>query len=261
MSNKYEYETLDDVHKAFVCWESEGKAYDFGIALWKTAAHVVRCEVGAWKYDGYGKDRLAGEVFLTLRKTGSLTECLTDDLRRLVIRYHARGLSTTPAIQAILGDDSMRDITPFWLLKYSNVCGGENIKNFLVSRLSYLKPSHPRWPEKKFGEFWRTERAEYVDLIKDIPLTQPQEQLSRLSEHYADLEMQYQNAECAADKERFHKCMMRTIAGINHLTRDLRLPSQQQPVSVGAEPTQPALQPPKQDIIDIPAEKTTVANS
>ena len=155
----------------------------------------------------------------------------------------------------------MRDITPFWLLKYRYACGVENIKNFLVSRLSYLKPSHPRWPEKKFGAFWRAERAAYVDVIKDIPLTQPQEQLSRLSEHYTDLEMQYQNAERATDKERFHKCMVRTIAAIHQLTRDPCLTSQQQPVSVGAEPTQPALQSPQQDIIDIPAEKTTVANS
>ena len=257
MAKTVEFKTLDDVHKAFVCWESQGNAEEFARTLLQTAAHVV----GESKGKIYDKDRLAREVFLTLLEYGSLAACLTDDFRRLVIRYHARGLSTTSAIQAILGDDSMRDITPFWLLKYRYACGKENIKNFLVSRLSYLKPSHPRWPEKKFGAFWRAERAAYVDVIKDIPLTQPQEQLSRLSEHYTDLEMQYQNAERATDKERFHKCMVRTIAAIHQLTRGPCLTSQEQPVSVGAEPTQPALQSPQQDIIDIPAEKTTVANS
>lgn len=256
MSDKYKYKTLDDAHKAFVCWESDGKAYDFGIALWKTAEHVVSESKG----EIYSKERLVKEVFMTLRQAGSLTKCFTDDFRRLVIRYHARGLSTTATIQTILRDDSMQDITPFWVLKHNGVCGEMNIKDFLVSRLSYLKPSHPRWPEKKFGEFWHAERAEYVNLIKDIPLTQPQEQLNRLSEHYADLETQYQNAERATDKERFHKCMIRTIAAIHQLAQDPYLPLQQ-PVSVGTDATQPALQSPEQDIIDISAEKTGVANA
>ena len=37
-------------------------------------------------------------------------------------------------------------------------------------RVSYLKPSDPRWPDKKYGEYWAHERQAYLNTINDIPL-------------------------------------------------------------------------------------------
>ena len=43
MLDTFVYETLDEVHEAFVCWESDVDAEAFGIALWLTAEkHVVK---------------------------------------------------------------------------------------------------------------------------------------------------------------------------------------------------------------------------
>ena len=89
-----------------------------------------------------------------------------------------------------------------------------------------------------------------MDQIKDIPLTQPVEQLNKLSEHYADLETQYENANKATDKERFHKCMLRTIAAIHLISRDPSIKSQSHALT--QENRTSALQQPKpEDIIDI----------
>ena len=254
MSDIVEYESLDAVHQEFVFWESEGKAYAFGYALWQTADHLIRSEVGEQTYDAYSKHTLADQVMSVLLKSGSLSLCLTDNLRRLVIRYHARGETTTKTIEAILSDSDMQEVTPFWLFTAANVCGYNNIKNFLVSRLSYLKPSHPRFPQK-YAEYWRTERTAYVDAIQEIPLTQNQEQLQRLSDHYSELEALYQNASLPADKERYHKCMIRTMAAIHTITRapgrdTTPLPKTAPQVALPkAEPE--ALPPPQDDLSDI----------
>ena len=246
MEKKFEFETLDKAHEAYINWESEGKATLFAWALWKTAIKGIPAES-----EGFlSNEELRDKVFVKLQGAGSLSKCLTEDLRRLVIRYHARGVSTTQTIKLILSDESIKNINPFSLLSNDVVCGYENIKSFLVSRLSYLKPSHPRWPEKKFGDFWRSERAGYVDRIKDIPLTQPVEQLQKLSEHYTDLQAQYNSAKNTTDQERFHKCMIRTLAAIHQISRDPSIKSQQHALT--QEQQTPALQQPQQeDIIDI----------
>ena len=246
MGNIFEYETLDDVHEAYINWESEGKAIKFAWALWETAEKCVCAEPERYQF----YEKLKDKIFAKLNGAGSLSKCLTEDFRRLVIRYHARGVSTTKTIELILSDESIREVTPFGFLTADGICGYENIKSFLVSRLSYLKPSHPRWPEKKFGDFWRSERASYVDQIKDIPLTQPLEQLEKLSEHYTNLEELFKNAKRTTDQERFHKCMMRTLAAIHQISRDPSIKSQQHALT--QEHQTPALQQLQQeDIIEI----------
>ena len=249
MENQVEFETLDQVHEAYVNWESENNAYYFGGMLWQTAEKCVRAE-SKTEFGILDTNKLENAIYKKLHYNGSLTRCLTDDFRKVVIRYHARGVSTTKTIELILSDESMENVTPFWVLKHSGICGYENIKGFLVSRVSYLKPSHPRWPEKKYGDFWRSERAAYVDRIKDIPLTHPFEQLEKLSEHYTQLEKEYENAKKATDKERFHKCMMRTLAAIYMITRDPSVKSQQQMLTQ-ANQTAALPQPKQEDVIDI----------
>lgn len=246
MANKEKkYQTLAEVHEAFSQWELNGQAYNFAFNLWKTAEYLVYKTSTAHLTDEY----LVGS---TLYHSGSLTKCLTDDFRRLIVRYHARGVSTTTAIESILLDDTYANITPFYLLRHDNVCGYENIKDFLVGRLSYLKPSHPRWPEKKYGDLWREERSAFVDTIGDIPLTQPVEQLQELSEHYIELKGLYRRARSAADKERYHKCMMRSLAGIHQLTQVPVYKSLSKPQTHEKEPG--ALpKSDQEDIIDIPS--------
>ena len=259
MSEAVEYQTLDEVHKAFVSWVSDGKACDFALSLWQTAE---KCWRAASKQvideDDYKKR--SEETFSTLFHGGSFRRCLTDSFRKLVIRYHARGLSTTTAIQSVLEDDSMRDITPFWLFKHTDVCGYENIKNFLVQRTSYLKPSHPRFPNK-FRDYWQSEREAYVDCIKDIPLSQPIEQLLRLSEHYTELETAYKSAGSAVDKERYHKCMVRTMGAIHLITRDPSIKSPRQTNKTISESSRQALPTPRENVIDVPAGETEVVNT
>lgn len=253
-----EYETLKEVHEAFLMWETEGKAWDYAFTLWKTAKTLVK-EIEEDKVGMELDDEdLASDVFRKLSQTGSLTKCITDDLRRLVIRYHACGVSTTDTVVGIISDQSYSNITPFYFLKYDDVCGSQNVKKFLVSRLSYLKPSHPRWPQKKFGELWRSERENYIDTIKEIPLTHPQERLQKLSNHYADLEVLYKTAENATDKERYHKCMMRTLAGIEVMTREpIHKP---QPRSLTKEQSTIALSKPNDDnVIDVTPETEGVS--
>lgn len=215
MASKTSYETLEDVRQAFLLWESEGKSYAYGCALWQKAEALVRASENSVS----GEDEFATAVYWLLFNEGILKDCLTDGLRRLIIRYHARAISTTLAVEAILKDPAMKDVTPFYVFKYSGVCGYKNIRDFLVERLGYLKRGHPRWPAK-FEALWHEERAAYVDRIKAIPLTQPIEQLNKLEEHYEALETEFAKAERAIDKERYHKCMIRTMGAIHTLTRD-----------------------------------------
>ena len=241
MSNDQVYDTLSEVHEVFVSWEAEGKTRDFACALWETAEVYVKHEYG----EQLTTEQRANQVFNMLLSAKSLTRCLTENLRRLIVRYHAHNISTTTAVEAILLDEEMEHITPFYLLKYKNVCGFVNIKNFLVRRLGYLKPWHPRWA-KKYNGVWREERANFVDQIMDIPLSQPKEQLQELSNHYQELREQYNQAEKAIDKERYHKSMVRTMGAIHTITRD---PSIQQDIAALPAAEKPkALAKPEQEI-------------
>lgn len=215
MSKIKVYETLDAVIDAYPNWEVEQDAYTFGLHLWNTAETVIKS-----KKEIYDRDRLAGEVYLFLYETRVLTLCLTDSLRERVVRLGARGFSTTEIVKEILRNDVWESITPFYLFKYSNVCGYDNIKQFLVNRLGYLKRSHARFPVKKFGEVWQEERASYLSSLVDIPLASPQEQLQKLTDHYQKLEVLFDEVVDPKDKERYHKCMMRTMAAITVVGRE-----------------------------------------
>lgn len=220
MADKTVYKDLDEVIEVYRGWESEGTAYKFANSLWQTAEHRLEAVMGMEAYEILTQAEGADKVFALLKGNKVMTHCLTDTVRQQVIRYHARGYSTTEGVYAFLSDEQMKTVSPFWLFKYADVCGAKNVCDFLVSRTSYLKPTHPRWPQKKFGGFWQTERAAYVETLKDIVLTHPTEQVKELTEHYADLKRLYQDAKSYVDKVRIHECMMRTMAALHVLTRD-----------------------------------------
>ena len=96
-----------------------------------------------------------------------------------------------------------------------------------------------------------------MDKIKDIPLTHPLEQLTKLSEHYQELEMLFHTADNAKDKEILHKCMMRTLASIHLITRDPSVKIMPDAVTEGNR-TQALQQPKQNDIIDISTQPNVV---
>ena len=118
MDEQKMYDTLKEVHNDFIDWESEGKAYNFAWNLWKTADFIIAYE--AEKEDRYfkSKEDVANTVFLKLKQAGSLRRCLTDNFRKGIIRYHARGISTTQAIEQILANPDAQYLTPFGFFKH-----------------------------------------------------------------------------------------------------------------------------------------------
>lgn len=206
-------QTINKVHGKNQNWEIKGNAYEYAYQLWIAAHECIE--------DTENKDQetLAKQTHDILHQTGSLAKCLTDKFRRLVISHHARGLTTSQTIDWILPDEMLKDVTPFHLFKYANVCGYKNVKNFLLMRISYLKPTDPRWPQKKYGEHWKKERQHYKEALNDMPFTDIREQIATLSEHYANLNTYTDTYIETRDIERLHRCKLQTIAAINLLTR------------------------------------------
>lgn len=252
MSEIKVYETLESVIEAHPNWEQEQNAYRFGVDLWQTAEKAVKSDEPSLR-----DDKLADAVFRYLNNNGVLAGCLTDMFREQVVRLYARGLSTTEIVKEILGNDVWKDITPFYLFKYRDVCGYDNIKRFLVDRLGYLKRSHARFPVKKYGAIWKEERASYLEGLDEIPMANPREQLHELSDHYQKLRVLFDEALDPKDKERYHKCMMRALAAIHLVSRD---PSIAQSSTALIQEKRPrALPEPNTDnIIDINTDETEV---
>ena len=241
MASEIRYDSLYEVIESFMDWDATGQAEKFGLAL----SDIARKYVIAASGDTLSEVALQREMCEVLHHSGGFRACFAESLRRLVVRYHARNISTTTAVKMILLDDLMCAVTPFYTLKCSNLCGFDNIKSYLVSRVGYLKCGHPRWPHK-YDELWREERQDYVDEIKNIPLSQPAEQLQKLTEHYHMLEEQFVHAQKATDKERYHKCMIRTMAGIHAITNVPNITAKHLALS-------------QEDVIDVPAETTVAA--
>lgn len=204
---------MDKIHQQNQNWENNGKAADYAHELWHAAHNCIQDK------ENKDKQELAKATYDILRCSGSLAKCITDNFRRLIIAYHARGIPTAQTIELILNDETLRDITPFHLFKHENVCGYHNTKDFLTMRLSYLKPTDPRWPHKKYGQHWQKERHHYLQSIMDLPYTTIQEQIAALTEHYATLHTQAEQVYDFKDIEKIHKCKLQTIAAINILTQ------------------------------------------
>lgn len=221
---------LFELREKYPDWEENEKAWDYGREIWSVADKYVEAtyrddiiskDKKVKEGDGIiSRDEKADKVFDELQRIGLLKFFLTDNFRKRVIRYHVRNKSTTAAVVSILNREDMKKITPFYLFKYENVCGYENIKKFLVARLSYLKPSNERWPRKKYGAYWEEARQEYVDSIGDTPLSHGNEQFQELSELYQHLKDAFESTDNVSEKERLSVCMMRVMAGIHQMTKD-----------------------------------------
>ena len=103
---------------------------------------------------------------------------ISDAHRELVVRSHARGLSTSDAVRELIrGDGTMNR------LAQEDAVGVVDLRNILVHRLSYLKPGTARWPEAKYSSVWREAREEYRQQVSDIPFTSQVEQAALLAKN------------------------------------------------------------------------------
>ncbi|MDE0681573.1 MAG: hypothetical protein OXI63_01540, partial [Candidatus Poribacteria bacterium] len=102
--------------------------------------------------------------------TEVIARFISDEHREAIVRYHARGLSTTEAIATLIVEDSIMN-----RLAQPDALGEQKLKDLLIPRLAYLKPGTTRWPEKKYGAVWREERQQYTEEISSTPFSTPAE--------------------------------------------------------------------------------------
>ena len=132
---------------------------------------------------------------------------ISDTHRELIVRYHARGLSTSEAILELIKED-----TTMGRLVQPDAVGLKGVRAVLLRRLSYLKPGTARWPEKKYGPIWREERQQHQAEIRNLPLTSPSEQAALLAKHAARLdEVLEHNEHTATDWQVLTSSLVRTL--------------------------------------------------
>ena len=103
---------------------------------------------------------------------------ISDEHSEVIVRYHARGLSTTEAVETLINQNSVMN-----RLAQPDAIGEKKLKELLIPRLAYLKPGTARWPEKKYGTVWREERELYIQEISNTPFSTPAERIALLANH------------------------------------------------------------------------------
>ena len=133
--------------------------------------------------DGVNMDVIKG-IKIEIRKELSevIAGFITDEHRNAIVRYHARGLSTTEAVETLIAENSIMK-----RLAQGDAIGERKLKELLVPRLAYLKPGTARWSEKKYGALWSEERQQYIQEINNTPLSTPAERIALLAKHAARL--------------------------------------------------------------------------
>lgn len=108
----------------------------------------------------------------------TIAHFISDTHREAIVRYHARGFSTTEAVATLILEDSTMK-----RLSQRDAIGKKQLKELLIPRLAYLKPGTTRWPEKKYGAVWREERQLYTEEINNTPFSTPAERIALLANH------------------------------------------------------------------------------
>ena len=180
---------------------------------------------------------------------------LTDSLREVAVRGHARGMSTTAVINDLIFEDE--DLSPFSAWKHDNVCGAQYIRTYLHPQLVYLKASNPRFP-KKYRAAWADERERFQQALTGIPMSTAVEQVQALSDHYAKLVAARDAAEDVKDLVALSNALVKTVAGLYALTRDpvyqnqLEVLKQKEAEVVGASEKQVLAPSESPGILDMP---------
>ena len=123
---------------------------------------------------------LADEIKKIIRQelAAYVSTFISDAHRELVVRAHARGLSTADAVRELILEDRTMN-----RLAREDAVGVADVRTILIHRLSYLKPGSARWPEAKYGAVWREAREEYRRQVRDIPFTSQVEQVALLAKN------------------------------------------------------------------------------
>ena len=99
-------ETLSEVHTKHKNWETNQKAYTYAHVLWNTTLQYIENK------DDSDQKEVTQQTFELLHVTGTLALCLTENFRKIIISYHARGYTTTDTIDKILIDEDLTPTTP-----------------------------------------------------------------------------------------------------------------------------------------------------
>ena len=138
------------------------------------------------RMDSYDTDEIKAHIREKLM--WCILKFISDEHREFVVRCHARGLSTSDAVSALIVEDKTIN-----RLVQEDAMGFDAVKKILTHRLAYLKPGLARWPEQKYGSVWREEREQHRQMISDIPFTSPVEQVALLAKHAARINNELDN--------------------------------------------------------------------
>lgn len=180
---------------------------------------------------------------------------LTDSLREVAVRGHARGMSTTAVINDLIFADE--DLSPFSAWKHDNVCGMKYLRTYLHPQLVYLKASNPRFP-KKYRAAWADERERYQQALTGIPMSTVVEQVQALSDHYEKLKAARDAAEDPKDLVSLSNALVKTVAGLYAMTRDpvyqnqLEVLKQKEAEVMGASEKEAVASSESPGILDVP---------
>ena len=143
-----------------------------------------------------------------------LSSFITDAHRELVVRAHARGLSTSDAVRTLILED--RTINR---LAQEDAVGVEDVRTILIHRLSYLKPGTARWPESKYGKVWQEAREEYRQQVSDIPFTSKEEQVALLAKNAERINQALDKEEHSVkDAQILTNSLTKTLEGLRKLS-------------------------------------------
>ena len=149
---------------------------------------------------------------------------ISDAHREFIVRCHARGLSTSDAVEALIAEDETIE-----RLIHPDAIGLGPLRRVLVTRLAYLKPGSTRWPEKKYGAIWRKEREQHKEEIRDIPLTSPTEQAVLLAQHAGRINSTLKHdAHSATDWQSLTNSLVKTLDSL----RKVSAVEQQEPTNL-----------------------------
>ena len=138
------------------------------------------------RLDSYEADEIKEHIREKL--SWCISPFISDEHREFVVRCHARGLSTSDAVWALIVEDKTMN-----RLAQDDAAGMDTVKKLLTHRLAYLKPGSARWPEQKYGSVWREEREQHRQVVSDIPFTSQVEQVALLAKHAARINNELDN--------------------------------------------------------------------
>lgn len=186
-------------------------------------------EVPALQRDDLSKEAKQKIWYNILESRGWLRACVTDDLRCVFVRMHARNFSTRRIIDHIFGGASYERAFDAVCKEYQcalhpwfvfvDLCGLENIAAYLLPRLSYLRMQNSRFPEK-YNAVWNEARTGYLAEVRQIPLATEGEQLGELTDMYRKLKYVFdQSSDDPSAMARLSTSMIRILGAIHMLTK------------------------------------------